>query len=327
VWGRVAESGDRVVASVRRVRQEWLPEQLIESWTLVEADWKLIGNKSGVTRLGFGLLLKFYEIEGRFPGYPEEVPAAAVDYVAGLVKVEPVLFGKYAWQGSTIEYHRAQIRKSFGTRPAAEADEQRWAVWLAAEVCPVETRRDRLVEAVLRRCRSEKVEPPAEGQVERVVRSALRRHEEAFAAETVAKVGPGVCARLGGLLDEDGLLAELKADPGPLGLDTLFAEIGKLATAKALGLPDDMFAEASDRLVAGWRARAARMFPSDFRACSQPARLTLLAALCWVRQTEITDALAELLTGLIHRINARAERRVEKELIGGLTEVPGKKGI
>jgi hypothetical protein len=35
----------------------------------------------------------------------------------------------------------------------------------------------------------------------------------------------------------------------------------------------------------------------------------------------------ELLTGLIHWINARAERRVEKELIGGLTEVPGKKGI
>lgn len=54
------------VASVRRVRQEWFPEELIESW-------KLIGNKSGATRLGFGLLLKFYEIEGRFPGYPEEV--------------------------------------------------------------------------------------------------------------------------------------------------------------------------------------------------------------------------------------------------------------
>ncbi|QUQ64783.1 hypothetical protein [Kutzneria sp. CA-103260] len=30
---------------------------------------------------------------------------------------------------------------------------------------------------------------------------------------------------------------------------------------------------------------------------------------------------------MIHRINARAERRVEKELIGDLTSVPGKKGI
>jgi threonine dehydrogenase-like Zn-dependent dehydrogenase len=67
--------------------------------------------------------------------------------------------------------------------------------------------------------------------------------------------------------------------------------------------------------------------PLGFPACPEPVRLTLLAALCWVRQTEITDGLVELLTGLIQRINARAERRVEKELIGELTQVPGKKGI
>jgi hypothetical protein len=35
----------------------------------------------------------------------------------------------------------------------------------------------------------------------------------------------------------------------------------------------------------------------------------------------------ELLIGLIQRINARAERRVEKELIGELAHVPGKRGI
>jgi hypothetical protein len=48
-------------------------------------------------------------------------------------------------------------------------------------------------------------------------------------------------------------------------------------------------------------------------------RYALLAALCWTRQ-------AELLIGLIHRINARAERRVERELIGELANVPGKRG-
>ncbi len=61
------------------VREDWGLDELIESWTLVDADWRLVGNKSGVTRLGFAALLKFYEIEGRFPAYPEEVPGAAVD--------------------------------------------------------------------------------------------------------------------------------------------------------------------------------------------------------------------------------------------------------
>jgi hypothetical protein len=68
------------------------------------------------------------------------------------------------------------------------------------------------------------------------------------------------------------------------------------------------------------------MFPSDFTACDEPVRFTLLAALCWVRQAEITDALVGLLVDLVHRINARAEWRVEKELLGELSTVPGKKG-
>lgn len=33
----------------------------------LEDDWDLVANKSGATRLGFGLLLKFFELEARFP--------------------------------------------------------------------------------------------------------------------------------------------------------------------------------------------------------------------------------------------------------------------
>ncbi len=69
------------------------------------------------------------------------------------------------------------------------------------------------------------------------------------------------------------------------------------------------------------------MYPSDFAGCPPPVRYTLLAALCWTRQADLVDGLVELLIGLIHRINARAERRVEKELIGALANVPGKRGI
>jgi hypothetical protein len=47
--------------------REWSPEELIESWTLVGQDWTLVDNKTGATRLGFALLLKFFELEARFP--------------------------------------------------------------------------------------------------------------------------------------------------------------------------------------------------------------------------------------------------------------------
>ncbi len=88
-----------------------------------------------------------------------------------------------------------------------------------------------------------------------------------------------------------------------------------------------MFADASDKLVEAWRARAARSYPSDLRAAPEPVRLTLLAALCSVRQTEITDALVELLIGLVHKLNVSAERRVERELTEDLRRVRGKESI
>ena len=50
------------------MKAEWEPDELIETWTLTGDDWDLVGNKSGATRLGFAAMLKFYEIEGRFPG-------------------------------------------------------------------------------------------------------------------------------------------------------------------------------------------------------------------------------------------------------------------
>jgi hypothetical protein len=55
---------------VSDVQVEWEPEELIEAWTLRPGDWDLVGNKAGATRLGFVAMLKFYELEGRFPGTP-----------------------------------------------------------------------------------------------------------------------------------------------------------------------------------------------------------------------------------------------------------------
>jgi hypothetical protein len=51
------------------------------------------------------------------------------------------------------------------------------------------------------------------------------------------------------------------------------------------------------------------------------------AALCWSRQSEVTDAQVELLIGLVHKINAHVGKKVERELPVELLKVRGKEGI
>ena len=98
------------------MRREWELEDLIDGWTLDGEDAKLLANRSGATRLAFALALKFFELEARFPRHAGELPPAAVKFVAGQLKVDPVLFAAYAWSGRTAEYHRAQIRAALGFR-------------------------------------------------------------------------------------------------------------------------------------------------------------------------------------------------------------------
>ena len=86
------------------------------------ADRALLGNKSGATRLGFAVLLKLFQAEGRFPRSPEDVPAATVEAVASQVGVPAAAWRGYDWHGRAIRYHHARIRAALGFREATEED-------------------------------------------------------------------------------------------------------------------------------------------------------------------------------------------------------------
>lgn len=110
--------------------------------------------------------------------------------MAGQVKVDPGLFGKYRWSGSTIEYHRAQIREFHGFREPTVGDEDKLIFWLAGEMCPVELSRDRLREALLARCRQEKIEPPRPARMERLLGAAEAMFEREFTTVTLGACPP-----------------------------------------------------------------------------------------------------------------------------------------
>jgi hypothetical protein len=73
-----------------------------------------------------------------------------------------------------------------------------------------------------------------------------------------------------------------------------------------------------------YRNRAAIEAPSTLRAHPEAIRLTLLAALCWCRLQEVSDEVVALLIAVVHRMGARAERRVERQYIDDLKRVAGK---
>jgi TnpA family transposase len=252
------------------------------------------------------------------------------------LKVGAELFADYDFTSRQAANHRGQVRDFHKFAKATVQDEDRLAVWLSTDICPTETSRDRLRAASLARCQELRIEPPAPGQIERVLGEAETLFGKDFTATTQGRLPDGSAGKLEELLEgEDpdsaggrrGFLQELKEDPGPIQLETLLAEIGKLERVKAIGLPADLFEGVSEKVVAAWRARAMKMYPSDFEAAAPPVRLTLLAALCHVRRSELIDGLVGLLIQLVHKISVRAEKKVEGEISAEFRRVHGKNGI
>ncbi|MFI1259144.1 DUF4158 domain-containing protein [Streptomyces netropsis] len=182
------------------MQQSWEPEDVIGLWTLFEDDMKRLWNRSGADRLGFAVLLKFFGAESRFPEPGEEVPTAAVSYVAQQVGVSVESWAAHDGRCRAAARHRAEIRDVFGFRANTEADQEKLAEWLTEELCGVGLPRERLAQAVVVRCRNDLIEAPTPEQVSRLVTRAVRGFDMQFYRMTAARLSYATRSLLEGVI-------------------------------------------------------------------------------------------------------------------------------
>jgi len=64
------------------VKRNWSPDELAAHWTLTDAELQLLPDRVDYNRLGFAAHLKFFALEGRFPEFPQDIPAVALRALA-----------------------------------------------------------------------------------------------------------------------------------------------------------------------------------------------------------------------------------------------------
>ncbi len=324
-------------------KAHWDTEELIENWTLLPQELELVSNKVGANQIGFAVLLKYFQLMARFPDSPKEIPDIIISYIAQQLKIPETVYSEYNWQGRSISNHRASIRKLFEFRTATIADGEEMVNWLKAEIIPNEQRIEPITELVYQRFRELQIEPPTPGRIERLIRSSIHQNETDFCHQTFSKLTPENLEQIDILLTPEDPNSEqekqipgkikasdfafLKTDPGAVGLGSFLSEIDKLKRIRVVGLPPDLFTGISPKLVKTYRQRATTEYPYDLRQHQPAVRYTLMAAFCIQRSQEITDNLIELLIQIIHRIDTRAEKRINQQLIDEFKTVSGKTGL
>jgi TnpA family transposase len=319
----------------------WDDQGLIEHWTIHQSEQGLLANRTDRGSIGVAVLLKFFQLSGRFPHHHKDVPGRVLAFLGEQLSVPPTAWFDYDLKGRSSQRDREQIRDFLGFRPITVADAQQLQEWLQQEVVPLDQDSRHLRSAVADWCRDHRVEPPTDERCDRLIASAVRHFEEAFFAKIHAKLPDQIRVRLDALIGVEISVeaaddpAEairsgfnlLKSDPGRIGLASVEREVTKLNRIRELNLPDGLWSHASPKLLDRYRARAATESIRELRRHAAPVRYTLLSAFCWQRRKEITDGLVDLFIQIVHRISVKAEKSITAEMSGEWQRVEGKTSL
>ena len=276
------------------MKRDWNADELAEHWTLLPGEKPLLANKSGPTRLGFAVLLKFFQHEGRFPRQRQEVPDIAVEYLARQVDVAA---GEWAQLRLARPDHQVPPRPDPGVArlPGGHRGRRRGARGLALRTRPPPRPAARTIftSEVLDRCRALHIEPPTPERIDRLVRSAvhafeerlLRRHAASVCRRRPASVWKRCCCP--NRLRPDGtqnrpepgraVLTGCSLIPVPPTWKASWRRSQSSTASELSALPRDLFDNATPKVLQTYRRDWPRKRPTKCGGTPTPLRLTLLA--------------------------------------------------
>jgi len=119
-------------------------------------------------------MLKYFQLEGKFPQRKQDIPGQIIIHIAQQLCVQESAYASYDWTGRTQKRHRSHIRSLLGFRISTSADAIKITEWLSSHALLGENRQfDRLKEVVYERYRDLKIEPPEPKSIDRLIRSAV----------------------------------------------------------------------------------------------------------------------------------------------------------
>jgi hypothetical protein len=115
------------------MKQQWAPQELIDHWTLTAKEISLVHSfsETDYNQLGYVLMFKCFQREGRFPQRKQDISSVVTEQIAQQLHIPETALNFYNWTGRTIMRHRVHIRQFFGFRIATVKDATEITIWLA----------------------------------------------------------------------------------------------------------------------------------------------------------------------------------------------------
>jgi len=308
-------------------------DELVEHFLLTPAEVEFVLSCRGeANRCGMALLLKALPHIGCFPDGFDQIPGEVRDFVARQVGLLWDHSRTYSWHSSTRDYHVAQVRQYTGWRFSTAQDKNDLEQWLRSRGVYEAHTSDLLLASACARLRLLRVELPSKGELQRIVTAALNGFFQDLYQSIAESVAIDVRQRIDRLLivPETALVSafeKLKSDPGKTGVISFQAEVEKLKLIRSVGLLSEAFTTIPWKVSQMLKRRASNEKASEMREHPESVRYALMACFLHVRSMEVIDDITRMAIDLIHRLDKRSEKQIQRELLNDLERVNGKMQI
>lgn len=311
------------------MKQNWTTTELKELWTLSDREQQLALVKSRKSRLGFAFMLKYFQINARFPKKEEVISLKVIGFLAKQLELDSLSFHYYDFADQSAKLHCKQISKYFGFQTATRKESKALVHWLVSHVLPERDCNLRsLIEIAYDYFRKKRIEPFSSDRMTRYCIQALQEFEINLFQKIASQLSSDQKASLDNLLhsqdDQKIYLHNLRESAGPANLESVLSETKKLKRIQEIKLPSSLFQSMTLPVLKKYAQKLSSETTSSIRALNSHKRYTLLVIYCHMRLSQLIDNLIDLVNRLIHKLRNKAEATVKNRLFPDLIKVDGK---
>lgn len=309
-------------------------------FTLEEEELALIAEKNtNKNKLGFAVLLKHFQLEGRYPKGIQIIDPFLINDLANQLDINESVIKDFDWEGRSIERFKREIRVLTGFREATTENIKDLVSWLIAEILPKAPKGSECIEYAYEYFRSQKIEPFVSDKMERYVLSAHSIFEKSTFTQIYNNLSKNTINLIDQVLDYNFNNVEqeeqvnnyseikfkhLKKEIPGAKLKNVNFEINKITQLRKLNLPNQLLSNFNPKLIKKYYDRILTEPPGDILKHKPITKYASFALYCYYCSRVLLDNLAELLIQLIHKMNSSAETFINKQIVAEVRRVDGK---
>ena len=279
-------------------------------------------------RLGFSVLLLYLKSKGYFPDKSVLVNSTFVVDVAEFLEISAKLWKKYKPLGRTAFRHRQKIKELLKFKSPTGSYKSRSVDWLVKNMEPG-TDSEGAEQLLRRRFIQLKIVAPKPSVLSDIAQLAVFKLESTVFDKIAGSLTNTAKSSIEKLLKSDDALtiSDLKQDPGRISLESIKVESAKLKALCHVEIDESFFTGIPRSYLTKIKRRVASESLHELKRHPVTTKYALLAIFTFIRRREITDDLVDLLIHVVHKIGARADKKVTKELVQNFKKVRNKDSV